>query len=96
MNTNSTRITGQNLEEVSLRIIEEARRGDRRARPVSIGSRTGIATPHEDGAGHLDENDLAAQVWAIAHGTPSDSGAYTGGIFVCDGVGYFVSVPDEG
>lgn len=68
-----------------------ARTGDMRARPVTINGRRAILTPHRDSNGNLDADDLAAQVYAAAHGLTSDDGAYTGGYFSAEGSGHHVT-----
>lgn len=84
-----------NLPELIRDTVTAARTGDHRARQVTIGPRTGIVTPHLDQDGNLDASDLAAQVWALAHDEPSDSGRYTGGIFVSRGIGHYVQAPQD-
>ena len=71
-----------------------AQAGDYRARHVTVGSRAGIVTPHRGENGQLDRNDLAAQIYALAHDLASDKGQYAGGAFVSGSEGYCIHAPD--
>lgn len=82
------------LDDVTCQVLHLARNGDRRARPAQINGNRAILTPHHTSAGHLDADDLAAQVYALAHGMSSDDGHYTGGYFTADGLGHYSPAPD--
>ncbi|MEW1939397.1 hypothetical protein ACIQCV_15770 [Dietzia maris] len=83
-----------NLRELMRATVALARSGDHRARRVTIGPRSGIVTPHTDTAGNLDAADLAAQVWAIGHDEPSDTGTYADGYYTHQGVAHIVYAPE--
>jgi len=85
-----TPISGTDLDTVTLQALARARAGERSAFPVRIGSRGGVVTPHRDDEGTLDADDLAAQVYALAHDLPSADGRYTGGAFASGGTLYWV------
>lgn len=91
---NTAPITGTRYDDVVHDALAVAQAGDYRARHVTVGSRAGIVTPHRDENGQLDRNDLAAQIYALAHGLASDNGQYTGGAFVSGSEGYFIAAPD--
>ncbi|MFJ5872818.1 hypothetical protein ACIQD2_16930 [Dietzia maris] len=90
---NTAPITGTRYDNVVHDALAVAQAGDYRARHVTVASRTGIVTPHRDENGQLDRNDLAAQIYALAHGLASDNGQYTGGAFVSGSEGYFIAAP---
>lgn len=83
-----------NLRELMRNTVALARAGDHRARRITIGPRSGIVTPHTDTDGNLDAADLAAQVWAIGHDEPSDTGSYTDGYYTHQGVAHIVYAPE--
>ncbi|MCT1435643.1 hypothetical protein M3G57_17780, partial [Dietzia maris] len=87
-------ITGARYDDVVLDALSVAHAGDYRAQHVTIGPKKGIVTPHRDENGQLDRNDLAAQIYALAHGLASDTGDYAGGAFVSGNDGYFIAAPD--
>lgn len=82
--------THDTVRDQALRL---ARNGDHRARPAVINGHQAILTPHTTPEGDLDADDLAAQVYALAHGLTSDDGAYTGGYFTADGLGHHRTAP---
>ena len=82
------------LDDVTRQALRLARDGDRRARPAQINGNRAILTPHQTSDGHLDADDLAAQVYALAHGLSSDDGHYTGGYFTANGLGHYSPAPD--
>lgn len=92
--TTSSPIAGTSYDQVAREALTAALTGDYRARQVFIGPRRGIITPHNDAAGQLDRNDLAAQIYAICHDLASTTGCYTGGAFTSGGSGYFIPAPD--
>lgn len=96
-------ISGPDLPAVTARVIDLARTGDHRAvlvtmtgQPGVLHDRAGVVTPNLDAHGRLDEADLAAQVNAVSFEEPSDTGTYTGGVYVCRGGWVFVPAPDGG
>ena len=91
----ATPLTGTRYDTVLRRALAYVRAGDYRARRVTLlgapgvfADRTAIITPHRDSSGALDADDLAAQLYALAHGCPSDSADYTGGYFISNGQMY--------
>lgn len=91
----ATPITGTRYHAVLRHALALVRAGDYRARRVTLwgapgvfSDRTAIITPHRDSAGEFDADDLAAQLYALAHGCPSDTATYTDGYFVSDGQMY--------
>lgn len=78
------------LDDVTRQALRLARDGDRRARPAQINGNRAILTPHHTSAGHLDADDLAAQVWALANNLAADDGTYAEGIFTSGGRTYTV------
>lgn len=91
---NTAPITGTRYGVVVHDALAAVQAGDFRARHVSVGSRAGIVTPHRDDRGQLDRDDLAAQIYAIAHDLASDNGQYTGGAFISGSEGYCIHAPD--
>lgn len=87
-------LTATNLRELMHDAVALARAGDHRARRITIGPRSGVITPHADAQGNLDADDLAAQVWAIGHDEPSDTGTYTGGFYTSNGTSRLVYAPE--
>ena len=87
-----TPLTGT-IDQVTDQALKLARAGNHRARPAHINGKRGILTPHTNADGDLDADDLAAQVYALAHGLTSDDGAYTGGYFTADGLGHHRTAP---
>lgn len=61
--------------------IHLARRGDFRARRISIGPRSAIVTPQRRADGGVDAAGLAAQVYAVCIDAYSATGHYTDGIY---------------
>ena len=92
--TTADPLTGARYDDVTTAALRAALAGDWRARRVTVATRTGIITPHRDPDGHLDRDDLAAQVWAICHDLPSLSGRYTGGCYVSAAGGHYIAAPD--
>lgn len=91
--TTAEPLRSTNLRELMRDTVNLARAGDHRARRVTIGPRSGIVTPHHSPDGELDAADLAAQVWAIGHDEPSDTGTYTEGYYTHQGVPHIVYAP---
>lgn len=88
----ATPLTGTRYDTVLRRALALIRAGDFRARRVTLRGapgvfpdRTAIITPHRDSSGAFDADDLAAQLYALAHGCPSDTATYTGGYFISGG-----------
>lgn len=84
-----------NLRDLMHATVTLARSGDHRARRITIGPRSGIVTPHTDTNGTLDADDLAAQVWALGHDEPSDTGTYTRGYYTSNGTARIVCAQDQ-
>lgn len=84
------------VDNLTRATVTAAQAGDHRARRITIGTRTGIVTPHTTPGGQLDTDDLAAQVWALANDAPADDGTYTEGSFTSQGEAHFVPyIPPE-
>lgn len=93
----ATPITGTRYDTVLRQALAYVRAGDYRARRITLrgapgvfSDRTAIITPHRDNDGTFDADDLAAQLYALAHGCPSDTGTYTDGSFTSNGGMYWV------
>ena len=82
-------------DDVPRKALTHARAGAHRARPAEINGHRAILTPHMDTDGNLDADDLAAQVYALAHGMSSDDGQYTGGYFTAEGIGHYSPAPAD-
>lgn len=87
-------LSATSLRELMSAAVRLARSGDHRARWVTIGPRSGIVTPHTDADGNLDADDLAAQIWALGHDEPSDTGTYARGYYASNGVARIVYAPE--
>lgn len=91
----ATSIKGTRYDTVLRQALRYVRAGDYRARRVTLvgapgvfADRTAVITPHRDSAGEFDADDLAAQLYALAHGCGSDTADYTGGYFISNGEMY--------
>lgn len=91
----ATPLTGSRYDTVLRQALGYVRAGDFRSRRVTLWGapgvfpdRTAIITPHRDESGMFDADDLAAQLYALAHGCPSDTGSYAGGLFTSNGQMY--------
>ncbi|ODQ83903.1 hypothetical protein BFG51_01210 [Dietzia alimentaria] len=85
----ATPLTGTRYGTVLRQALALVRAGDYRARRITLtgapgvfADRTAIVTPHRDNSGKFDADDFAAQLYALAHGIPSDTATYTDGYFV--------------
>lgn len=88
----ATPISGTRYDTVLRQALAYVRAGDYRARRITLrgapgvfADRTAIVTPHRDSSGAFDADDLAAQLYALAHGIPSDTATYTDGYFISGG-----------
>ena len=84
----ATPLTGTRCDTVLRQALAYVRAGDYRARRITLrgapgvfADRTAIVTPHRDSSGAFDTDDLAAQLYALAHGILSDTATYTDGYF---------------
>ena len=93
--TSMTEPISGTFDDVTRKALSHARAGDHRARPAEINGHRAILTPHMDTDGNLDADDLAAQVYALAHGMSSDDGQYTGGYFTAEGIGHYSPAPAD-
>ncbi len=88
----ATPLTGSRYDTMLRQALAHVRAGDYRARRITLqgapgvfADRTAIITPHRDSSGKFDADDLAAQLYALAHGIPSDTATYTDGYFTSGG-----------
>lgn len=88
----ATPITGTRYDTVLRHALAYVRAGDYRARRITLRGapgvfpdRTAVVTPHRDSSGAFDADDLAAQLYALAHECPSDTATYTDGYFISGG-----------
>ena len=88
----ATPISGTRYDTVLRQALAHVRAGDYRALRITLrgapgvfADRTAIVTPHRDSSGAFDADDLAAQLYALAHGIPSDTATYTDGYFIGGG-----------
>ena len=92
MSTPPTHLTGS-YDSVIAAALNNVSAGDHSRQAVTVAGRDGTITPHFTDGRALDADDLAAQVYALAHRLTSDDGRYTGGHFAHGGTAYFVTAP---